>query len=178
METFELQPLPARAKISLAAIATGCLALAWLTWSVMPTSSFFALVAVATPVALAALMVWLGFPQSPASVTVAPGKLVLSMPIYGRAIELSQIELDSIASANLATDARYRATWRTNGLGVPGFDLGWFRTAFSPRTLMYRTAENAFVCNTKAGALILSVADPERLARAVKAAVTSSERPA
>ncbi len=61
-----------------------------------------------------------------------------------------------------------RLTWRTNGLGVPGYQLGWFQSVGAGKILAALTAKNAVTFQTKSGfAVLLSVIDNAGLERAL-----------
>jgi len=77
-----------------------------------------------TTLAIAGLFLWFYFAQRSSSIEVSNSEISIHIPIYGRTINANEIVPGSIQTISLTQDTPFRLTWRTNGLGVPGYQLG------------------------------------------------------
>jgi hypothetical protein len=74
-------------------------------------------------------------------ISVGNGFLTVKSLFYGRKIPLDDINLDGVKSLNLLDERNkdYRVTLRTNGIGLPGYLVGWVRLRNSHKALAYIT---------------------------------------
>ena len=171
-KSFQIRPINRRAVISLLLITGSCLAFAALMWSIRAIQPAAMIFACLTTLGLCLLFAWFGLAQSWSSVTVGSQKLVLRLPMYGRTISLERIIPGSLARVNVADDQASQLAWRTNGLSVPGYNLGWFRTRGSEKALAAVTGNDAIRFRTKDDYTVLvSVADSESFLDEVRAAL-------
>ena len=106
------------------------------------------------------------------NVTLAEGVLQINIPIYGRSIPLDRIDLESPRVIDMTASREVQLTLRTNGLGAPGYLLGWFRVARDGRALVALTDRSsvAWVRLTDGTALLFSLRDPDAFLDALQAA--------
>ena len=80
----------------------------------------------------------------------------------GRTIRLSNLNLASAQVVRMDGNSDVRAVTRTNGIGLPGYAVGWFKLASGDKALLAVTSGNALYIPTREGyALLLSVARPD-----------------
>ena len=74
---------------------------------------------------------------------------------------------------DLTAEREYRPSWRTNGVGLPGYSAGWFKLSNGQKALAFLTDRTRVVyLPTRAGyVLLLSVASPQEFLRALRASV-------
>ncbi|MGB7216889.1 MAG: PH domain-containing protein [Gammaproteobacteria bacterium] len=143
-----------------------CLVIAAILWHMRESGGVVVAVAmcigILTSVGTAALMAWFYIGQIRASVEIGAEQLVLNIPLYARAVPIQRIRADEAERISLIGDDSRRPSVRTNGLGLPGLNLGWFRTRGGERALVAITTPDVVVVPTQDDyILIVSVADPE-----------------
>lgn len=99
------------------------------------------------------------------SVTVSSAGLRVSVPLYGRLVPAAALRGHTARVIDLSTDWRLALDWRTNGIGFPGYNVGWFRLgngdkAFAAVTDAHRVV---FITTDQGFSVLLSVADPQAL---------------
>ncbi len=57
---------------------------------------------------------------------------------YGRTLPFDKLDVDGAAVVSL-TGTRYAPRARSNGVGLPGYKLGWFRLENGERGLLFVT---------------------------------------
>lgn len=97
------------------------------------------------------------------SVALSSQGLSLKVPLYGRVIPLSDILVSEALVVDLNVDQQYRAKWRTVGVGLPGYKLGWYKIKTGERALLAINHSDIVVyLPTKKGySLLLSLKDPK-----------------
>mgnify|MGYP000131030186 CR=1 FL=1 len=97
-------------------------------------------------------------------------EIVVTGFYYGRSIPMSDVIVDSIRIEDIHKPSPYALTRRTNGVGLPGYKAGWFRTANGEKALVYVTVKDrVVVIPTTAGyTLLASVANPEAFVTKVR----------
>ena len=113
---------------------------------------------------LIAFIFSLGFLGRKTTFSLSDTELVISGWPYGRTVALDELDIDSAKLTNLSTSV-YKPRFRTNGIGLPGYKLGWFRLANGERALLFVTdPENVIYVKTKDDySLLLSPSNPEEM---------------
>jgi hypothetical protein len=95
--------------------------------------------------------------------TLSEQGLVVSRTMYGRSIATSDLITSKARVLDLTRDTEYRAKWRTNGVGLPDFALGWFKLRNKEKALMFVTDKHKVVyIPTRSGfSVLLSTPSPE-----------------
>ncbi len=172
-QTFALQPIGRTARVTLYGLTALNIVLAVLVALTVdvaahPLVMWFAIL---STVAIAGLFAWFAMAQRHSSVTIGEHEVVVRVPLYGRSIPLSRLDAASVSKVSLPADAKFRLTWRTNGLGVPGYQLGWFKTQGAGSMLAALSSDNAVTWQTAdAYGVLLSVADGDGFVAALKGA--------
>lgn len=93
---------------------------------------------------------------------VSPAGLAIRGTMYGRALPWTSLEIEQARVVNLRDAADLQPTLRTNGLGLPGYQAGWFRLRGRSKALLFMTDPSRVVAiPTHEGyTLLLSVRDP------------------
>src|SRR5581483_10765699 len=94
---------------------------------------------------------------------VSPAGIRLGGGLYGRFIPAAQIRGDSARRVDLREEAGLRPRWRTFGIGLPGYQAGWFRLRDGEKALLYLTDRTraVYVPTTAGYALLVSPQDPD-----------------
>ena len=92
--------------------------------------------------------------------------------IYGRTIPLADLAADEAKAVDLARERDLQLRIRTNGVGLPGYQAGWFRLRNGGKALAFVTDRHRVVqIPTRTGyILLLSVTKPEEFVRALRQA--------
>lgn len=126
----------------------------WFTWAI-------GAVVVAVVVVLVLLLM---AAAGGARVVADEDALRVRAPLYGRTIPLASIDVGGARVLDLRAPSPHAPRVRTNGVGLPGFLLGWFRLHDGERGFLAVTARDrvTYLPTSEGYALLLSVADPER----------------
>jgi hypothetical protein len=97
--------------------------------------------------------------------------LAIRRTMYGRVIPWSVLRLEEARLVDLRTDTTVQPTLRTNGIGMPGYQAGWFRLRQSGRGLLFVTDRSRVIAvPTNDGyTLLVSVQDPSAFLAALVA---------
>ncbi|MDF0535568.1 PH domain-containing protein [Shewanella sp. A32] len=117
---------------------------------------------------------WIYWQTNNAGLSLSAKTLDIKVPLYSQSIALSHLQLQQAQTINLADKATPALSWRTNGVGLPGYSLGWFRLDSGSKAFAAVTdSHNVIMVPTDLGyTLLLSTVDPSSLLRALKAAST------
>lgn len=104
--------------------------------------------------------------------------LAIRRTLYGRTIAWSSLEVEQARIVNLRDSYDLQPTLRTNGLGLPGYQAGWFRLRREGKGLLFVTDPSRVVAlPTREGfTLLLSVRDPAGFAEALRRAAARPPR--
>ena len=122
-------------------------------------------------VAIALLFVWISWSSSAASVVIEEGALRVAVPIYGRSIAISQLDLQRGEVVELSSASELRPRLRTNGIGLPGYNVGWFRLKNGSKALLAVTSrQDVLHLPTREGySLLVSARDAHRVLQTLRA---------
>lgn len=147
-DAFPLEKAGSSAVSILIAIALFCDALAvflFLNGGFQPGT----LIGGGITLAVSGLFFWFAIAQRNSSVTLNARELILRVPMYGRRIPLDKINSDQIRTINNISTSTYQLGWRLNGLGVPGYSLGWFSSHGKGRILASVTTARVLAIPTR-----------------------------
>jgi hypothetical protein len=108
---------------------------------------------------------WITVSLSSPSVTLSEDNLGVRLPMYGREISLSKLKVDEARVVDLRTEEDLKPRIRTNGIGLPGYQVGWFRLVNGEKALIGVTARDRvlYVPTTEGYSLMFSLAQAEEL---------------
>ena len=75
-------------------------------------------------------------------VTFANAELQVPVPVYGRTLPLDLLVVEDAEVVDLDERKELSLRLRTNGIGMPGYSVGWFRTAGGDKAFAAVTARN------------------------------------
>ncbi len=76
---------------------------------------------------------------------ISENTLDIKASFYSRKIALAEIKIKEIKLINLATDTNWNPKWRTNGIGLFGYNEGWFKLKNGIKGLLFITRKNEVV---------------------------------
>ena len=130
---------------------------------VVPAITFLVLIAITF------LFMTIAVSSRSARIEVGPTGLHIRSPLYGRAIAWASMLPDGARVVNLKMETQLALSWRTNGIGLPGYAAGWFRLKNGQNALAFITdSARVVLISTPDYAVLVSVADPEALVSAVR----------
>lgn len=119
------------------------------------------------------LFVYLAWTARHATFEVSEDGLAIHGGMYGRTISAAALDVQHARATDLAADLAHAPSWRTNGVGMPGYSGGWFQLQDGERALAFITDRRhvAYIPTHQGYAVLLSVADPDALVRALQQSV-------
>ena len=113
---------------------------------------------------------WMTFSAASSSVKVSETELSVPGVLGKKTFLLSDMQLDDAQIVDVAGD--FQLTARTGGMGLPGFNLGWFRLKNGDTAYVYATHADRqlYIPIGKRKSLLLAFEDPERALRTLQAA--------
>jgi len=113
----------------------------------------------------AAFLGFLAFSCRNASVEVSSAGLNIRAALYGRDIPLPSLILDAARPVDLKADPGLKISWRTNGIGLPGYGAGWFKLTNGQKALAFVSDSHrvAYIPTSEGYVVLLSVEDPQAL---------------
>ena len=105
---------------------------------------------------------------------VSAGGLNIAGGLYGRTIPAESLLIGQAQRLDLEESREYRPRWRTNGVGLPGYWVGWFKLRNGDKALLFVTDTRGVVHipTTESYSLLLSVTEPEGFLRNLAEAVS------
>ena len=145
MDVFVMPPAPARSLWMLAAIG-------------------------ALMLGLLLLFGWFAIASRGTRYEVTADGLAIRGTMYGRSIPWASMETDGVRAVDLRDERELQPTLRTNGIGLPGYQAGWFRLRRAGKGLVFLTDRSRVVAiPTRLGyTVLLSTSEPERLVQALR----------
>ncbi|MBL0156365.1 MAG: hypothetical protein IPP47_04600 [Bryobacterales bacterium] len=91
--------------------------------------------------------------------------------LYGRLVPRGALRLEQARVLNLNTEREYALSWRTNGIGMPGYSSGWFRLKNGGKALAFLTTRDSvlYLPTSEGYAVLLSTPEPQALLAALQA---------
>ncbi len=101
---------------------------------------------------------------------VSHGGLRVRGDIYGRLIPASALQPGKARTLDPGAEAGYAPDSRTNGIGLPNYQSGWFRLARGSKALLFMTdwSRAVLVPTTEGYDLLISPADPRAFLAAIE----------
>ncbi len=115
------------------------------------------------PLGLLALFLFISYSATHVQFEVSPEGVRIRGDLYGRVVPASSLILARARQVNLLRDNDLRPAVRTNGIGMPGYQSGWFRLRDGEKALLFVTDKsNVIYVPTRDGySLLLSPAEPQ-----------------
>ena len=167
-ETFDLTPLSATGNWSFVALLVGLIGLAvYIHFKALAQTSRVLIIAVLLP--MVAAFSWMFYKVNDATLVVTPDLVTVDVPFYGFSLPIDEIEIAQIRQLNWrqGADLEFKPDLRVNGMGMPGFQLGWFSLLGQPKAFVAITENDSVVAipTTKGYPILLSLEQPAALAK-------------
>jgi hypothetical protein len=116
-------------------------------------------------VAFAAVFVMLIRAVQRRNIVLVGGELDVTATLYRRKLPVAAFDLGKALIVNLDDHQEWRPLVKTNGLGLPGLQAGWFRTRGLVKTFCLLTARHRVLVlpELTGGATLLSAERPQQL---------------
>lgn len=103
------------------------------------------------------------------TVRLDDNQLVIKGGLYGRAIPLSELNLEEAQVVNLNRDRAFKLRSRRNGVGLPDYNSGWFRLEDGQKVLAFITdqREVVYIPTENGYSLMLSLENPSRFLESI-----------
>lgn len=104
---------------------------------------------------------------------ISPEGLAIRSTLYGRSMPWSSLDIEQARVVDLRESPDLQPTSRTNGLGLPGYQAGWFRLRRAGKGLLFVTDPSRVVAiPTREGfTLLVSVGEPDAFVASLQRAV-------
>ena len=111
---------------------------------------------------LLALFLYFGYSARHVAFEVSPEGIRIRGGIYGRFVPAAALIPDQAKEINLTIDSAHRPGIRTNGIGLPGYQAGWFRLGDGEKALCFLTdrTQAVYIPTREGYSLLLSPAEP------------------
>ncbi|MCL1042702.1 hypothetical protein L2712_13730 [Shewanella marisflavi] len=133
----------------------------------MPQGAKFA--ASGMVIAVLGLLSWVFLKAHNANVRLTPTAMMVDIPLYGVELPLESLLPSQASIISLDDEDAPQISYRSNGVGLPGYQLGWFKLAkvtndTDKALLSVTNSQQVLVLPTTEGyLLLLSVERPEAL---------------
>ncbi|WP_052074808.1 PH domain-containing protein [Shewanella mangrovi] len=125
-QTSVLAPLSTAAHWSFAGLIIFLIVIMLFIWQ-KPMPATATSVSAGLVIATVGFFGWMYWQANHATLLVAQTDLQIDMPLYGRHIALSDLDLTGAKVVDMQSQQAPALSWRTNGVGLPGYHLGWFQ---------------------------------------------------
>ena len=142
-------------------------------YGIIPSSSgpyVFILIFSLVLIAFIGFFIFIGYSSRHASFEVNDQGLRISKALYGRFIPREQIAAEGVKVINWNINAEYKPKLRTNGIGLPGYEEGWFKLKNNEKALLFVTDSSSvvYIPTNKNYSVLLSVREAEEFAGLIK----------
>ena len=119
--------------------------------------------------ALLILFASIGLLMRRGSVEVSSEGIRLEVPFYGRLVPMASLDLDGARPVDLTSEQDLRLKWRTNGIGLPRYNVGWFSLRNGAKALAAVTDPHKvlYVPTREGFSILVSVDEPARVREAL-----------
>lgn len=121
--------------------------------------------------ALLVLFAYVGTASQRTRFELSSAGLAIRGSLYGRTLPWASLRVDDARVVDLTQDRELRPTLRTNGVGLPGYQAGWFSLGSSGRGLLFLSDRTRVLAvpTTEGYTILMSATDPEAMLEALRA---------
>jgi len=126
----------------------------------------FMLVVPAVLLVILAMAFW----PRPVQIEVTSRELKISGSVYARTLARADLVLDDARGVDLRREPALMPVQRSNGIGLPNYQVGWFRLRDGQRALCFLTRRDSviYLPTSQNFVLLLSVSEPDQLLEALR----------
>jgi hypothetical protein len=109
---------------------------------------------------------------------VSPEGLKIEGSSYGREFAMPVLRISEARRLSAQDTSGYRPAWRTNGIGLPSYQAGWFQLKNQRKALLFVTdwSRSVIVPTEEGFTLLLSPDEPEEFLAALREAALAPRR--
>ncbi|MFT5789003.1 MAG: hypothetical protein ACI8SJ_001111 [Shewanella sp.] len=165
-QTFDLSPLGSTGNWSFVALLVGFIGLGiYIYCKALPQTSKVVIAAVLLP--MIGAFSWMLYSVNDAKLIITADSVTVDVPFYGFTLpieDIAKLEIRKLGWQH-GTDLTLKPDLRVNGVGMPGFQLGWFRLADQQKAFVAITEiETVVMIPTLRGyPILLSIEQPDAL---------------
>jgi hypothetical protein len=121
-------------------------------------------------IGLIGLFASFGYQAKHATFALTDQGLRISPGLYTRTIPKDKINIEGARVIDLKLEKDYQPKWRTNGAGLPGFSLGWFKLQNKEKALLFVTDRSSvvYIPTTDNYSVMLSVREADVMVQAMQ----------
>jgi hypothetical protein len=122
-----------------------------------------------------ALFTYFAYGSRNSRVELHTDSLRIRAPMYGRTVRFADLEIGRAQIVDLEKQSEHGLSWRTNGMGLPGYQAGWFRTRAGEKALAFVTDRRqvVYLPTRQEYSMLLSVKNPEAFLAALRSSATN-----
>lgn len=122
------------------------------------------------PLVLAVVLPWLLLGARKADFSLSPEGLRIAAHLYGRRIPADALLLNQARVVDLDQEPAFQPKRRTNGIGLPGYQAGWFRLRDGEKALLFLPDRSrvVYLPTTKGYAVLMSLDRPDDFLRSLR----------
>ncbi len=116
------------------------------------------------------LLGWSLYAARHTSFGLSAGSLVIKGGFYARTVPVSDLAVERARRVSLEAAPEFRPSLKTNGIGVPGYQSGWFRLKNGDKALLFLTDKSraVYIPTRKGYVLLISPDDPDAFLAALR----------
>ncbi|MEZ9198971.1 PH domain-containing protein [Shewanella sp. 10N.286.54.B9] len=165
-QTFALTPLGSTGTLSFIALLIGLIGVGvYIYYKALPQTSKVVIAAVLLPMVVA--FSWMFYKVNDAKLIVTKDSISVDVPFYQFSLPIAEIDVAGVRQLNwsVGADTTFKPDLRVNGVGMPGFQLGWFSLVGQSKAFVAVTeVDNVVLIPTAKGyPLLLSLEQPQAL---------------
>ena len=165
-QSFALTPLGSTGTLSFIALLIGLIGIgAYIYYKALPQTSKVVIAAVLMPMLIA--FSWMFYKVNDAKLIVTPNLVTVDVPFYRFSLPIEEIDLAGVRQLNWSAgaDTEFKPDLRVKGVGMPGFQLGWFSLVGHSKAFVAVTeADNVLLIPTTKGySILLDLEQPDTL---------------
>jgi hypothetical protein len=121
-------------------------------------------------IGLIGLFASFGYQAKHATFALTDQGLRISPGLYTRTIPKDKINIEGARVIDLKLEKDYQPKWKTNGAGLPGFSLGWFKLQNKEKALLFVTDRSSvvYIPTTDNYSVMLSVREADVMVQAMQ----------
>ncbi|MEA5509276.1 PH domain-containing protein [Crocosphaera sp. UHCC 0190] len=116
------------------------------------------------------LFFYIAYSSSHLQVELNAEELRIRGDLYGRNIPVSSLVVNDASIIELDKQSPYYPSWRTNGIGLPGYLSGWFKLKNGDKGLLFVTDKKQvlYLPTDEDYSLLMSIKEPENFLEALQ----------
>lgn len=165
-QSFALTPLGSTGTLSFIALLIGLIGIGiYIYYKALPQTSKVVIAAVLMPMFIA--FSWMFYKVNDAKLIVTPDSVTVDVPFYRFSLPIEEVDVAGIRQLNwsVGADTAFKPDLRVNGVGMPGFQLGWFSLVGQSKAFVAVTeTDHVVLLPTVQGyPILLSLEQPDTL---------------